>query len=179
MADTKPDPELLLDLRGDVERVRQFIASATDHCAQQIPGDPVRGVEIFYGLEHGFVRVSFFTRPDYKPFYSYEGRRYSDVVRLPHWTEFFQRWFDVPARAIFPDGSVLRTRPGHNPVLNIATAEGGLGVVKALGFGLGRVLTDMRAAGAFRGLPEASPFIVAVTDEADFWWSSDGSNTGI
>jgi hypothetical protein len=178
MADEKDPRELELDLRADTETIRAFIRAAASHYPQQAPGEAVRGLEVFYSLLSGFVQVGFWANPDYQPFYSDRTQRYRERFDLPHWKAFYQGWFKAPAEVIFPEGSILQTRPGHSPTLKAATAEGGLGVVKALGMGIARLLTSMHEGGSFGDLPEAESFTWGVTDQSEFWWSSDGANKG-
>jgi hypothetical protein len=161
-----------LDLRNEAKAIRSFIASSAHRYAKQFPKELVTGLQVYYSLNNGFMEVSYWTNPNYDPFYYDTTKaRFLDKLRLPHWEEFYERWFKELSEAIDLNGSIMHTEPGVDAQYGMKTSVGGGDVVEAIGRLLVAMLTSGRNDGLFKELPRSPAHGFGVEDDDDvFHW---------
>lgn len=160
-----------LDLRVDAATARNFVAASVQRFASRFPGEAVTGLELFFSLENGFLRVSYWTNADYDPFYyDITNARFEETLEIPEWEAFWELWFEKPTQSVDVDGSTISTEPGVDERYGMRQAENGVDVMEAIGRMLVGLLMAARRDGLFTGisLPGLPRFGVQADDGFDW-----------
>jgi hypothetical protein len=159
-----------LDLRTEEQTIRTFLVSSAHRYAARFPKKTVTGLQLHYSMNNGFLEVSYWMNPDYEPFYQDVFKAQDrDMLKLPHWESFYQRWFEEDTETIDLDGSILRTQPGRQGGMRVA--RGGTDVNNAIGRMLRGILTEGRTDGLFRELPMSAGMRFGIEDDDEgFHW---------